>query len=169
MLTLFVAALAACQPPPPTKEELLAKWGASYLACLQKYAAADGVTPVEQTEACMDQFERSEQIFSALSTELRLKAPDAAGAGGMTLTAANPPDSGRTYREFTIRVIFYPNTVKFVGEAGVRKTHEEFWTVRADIAPGQTLTFIKQPERPIDYAKEYYFHFANGAKFVALK
>ncbi len=167
-LTACAVLAAACQPPPPTKAELLARWGASYPACLQKYAGADGVTPAAETEACKDQFQRTEQIFSDLATELRVKAPEGADPGGMTLTATNPSDATRAYREFTVRVIFYPNTVKFVGEAGARKTHEEIWTIRADLAPGETGTFMKAPERPIDYAKEYYFHFSHGAKFVRL-
>jgi len=166
--TACLAALAACQPPPPTKAELLARFGASYSACLQKFAGADGATPPAETEACKDQFERTEQIFSDLATELRVKAPKGDDPGGMTLTATNPAESTRAYREFTVRVIFYPNTVKFVGEAGARKTHEELWTVRADLAPGETGTFMKPPERPIDYDREYYFHFSHGAKFVRL-
>lgn len=158
----------ACQPPPPTKAELTAKWGASYSDCLKKYASADGATPAAETEACKTQFERSEQLFEQLGAELRIKPPEKGGDGGMTLTVTNDAGSQRLYREFTVRIIFYPNTVKFVGEAGARKTHEEYWTVRADLAPGETGTFMKQPERPLDYAKEYYFHFSNGAKFVTL-
>lgn len=145
------------------------KWGASYSACLQKYAGAGGVTPAEDTQACLDQFERSEPVFSRLNTELRIKASEAGDEGGMTLTATNPEDSGRIYRKFTIRVIFYPNTVKFVGEAGARKTHEELWTVEMDIAPGETLTFLKKPERPIDYTKEHYYHFPLEATYVSTK
>lgn len=86
----------------------------------------------------------------------------------MTLTATNPEGGKRLYREFTIRIIYYPNTVKFVGEAGARKTHEELWTVRADLAPGETGTFLKKPERPIDYSRDHYFHFPHGARFVRL-
>lgn len=167
-ITACALLAAACQPPPPTKEELLAKFGASYTACLKKYAGADGATPAVETEACKDQFQCSEQIFTDLSTELRIKAPEDGKPGGMTLTATNPPGSKRAYREFSVRVIFYPNTVKFIGEAGARKTHEEIWTIRADLAPGETGTFIKPPERPIDYSKEHYYHFSHGAKFVRL-
>lgn len=167
--TLSAMGLAACGPPPPTKEELLAKWGATYSACLQKYAGPDGATPAESVEACRAQFVRTEEVFTGLQTELRIKAPDGENEGGMTLTAVNPEDSGRIYRAFTIRVIYYPNTVKFVGEAGARKTHEEFWTVEVDIAPGETLTFLKKPERPIDYARELYYHFALDAKYVPTK
>lgn len=162
-------ALAACKPPPPTKGELLAKWGASYPACLEKYADADGATPPAETAACGDQFQRLEQIFTSLDTSLRI-APAGAGEGGaMVVTATNDKDSGRIYREFTIRIIFYPSTVKFIGEAGRSKTHEEFWTVRADIAPGETVSFSKQAGRALDLSVEHYFHFAYGAKFVSLK
>ena len=58
--------------------------------------------------------------------------------------------------------------MKFIGEAGARKTHEEFWTVRADLAPGETGTFIKRPGRPLKHDSEHYYHFAYGAKFVVL-
>lgn len=167
--TGLILATAACEPPPPTKEELLAKWGASYRDCLQKYAAADSVTPLEQTEACKTQFERFEQIFTELDVKLRIKPPNLGGDGAMAVTATNTSKTDRLYREFTIRIIFYPDTVKFVGEAGARKTHEEFWTVRADLAPGETGTFIKRPERPLKHDSEHYYHFAYGAKFVSLK
>ena len=61
----------------------------------------------------------------------------------------------------------------FYGLAGIahatsRKTHEEFWTVRADLAPGETGTFTKRPERPLKHGSEHYYHFAYGAKFVVL-
>lgn len=160
---------AACQPPPPTKEELLAKWGASYAACLEKYAGQDGATPDAKVEACKTQFERSEQVFTQLGTEIRIKPPASGGDGAMTVTATNDPGSNRLYREFTIRIIFYPDTVKFMGEAGARKTHEELWTVRADIAPGETKTFSKPPARALDHDNEHYFHFSYAAKYVSLK
>ncbi len=160
---------SACQPPPPTKEELLAKWGATYNACLLKYAAPDGSFAVEQAEGCKTQFERSEQVFTQLETEIRIKPPATGGDGSMTVTATNDPGGKRLYREFTVRIIFYPDTVKFIGEAGARKTHEELWTVRADIAPGETKTFSKLPERALDHDSEHYFHFAYDAKYVSLK
>jgi len=168
-LAVVMLGAAACQPPPPTREERLAKWGPTYTACLAKYAGADGATPAEQAGACKSQFERSEEVFQQLDTKLRIKPPANGGDGSMSLTATNDTGNSRLYREFTVRVIFYPDTVKFMGEAGARKTHEELWTVRADIAPGETKTFHKQPERPLKQDSEHYFHFSYAAKYVSLK